>query len=96
MATTGVLPSFWYDNTHRDTHASSTQIINEPDSEEPMEEYVSNENVEHTEAEDEVTYLSLPEYEDFAIETISSESFFLIGANSKYSQSVRVVSRYIT
>ena len=40
--------------------------------------------------------MSLSEDEDFASEVISRESLFLIEANTKYGQAVRVNSRYIT
>ena len=70
--------------------------MNESDREEPMKEEVSNENGEHAEGLDEFTYLLLPRDEDFASELISRENFFLIGANTKYCQAVRVTSRYIT
>ena len=39
--------------------------------------------------------MSLSEDEDFASEVISRESLFLIEANTKYGQAVRVNSRYI-
>ena len=61
-----------------------------------MKEEVSNENGEHAEAQDEVTYLLLSRDEDFAGELIFRENFFLIGANTKYCQAVRVTSRNIT
>ena len=35
-------------------------------------------------------------YEDFASEAISRENLFLIRANTKYGQAVRVNARYIT
>ena len=45
--------------------------MNESGREEPMKEEVSNENSEHSEAQDEVTYLSLSGDDEFASETIS-------------------------
>ena len=52
--------------------------MNESNREEPMKEEVSNENGEHAEAQDKVTYLLLSRDENFASETISKENFFLI------------------
>ena len=69
--------------------------MNESDREEPMKEEVGNENGEHAEAQDKVTYFLLSRDEDFASETISRENLFLIGANTKYGRTVRVSSRYI-
>ena len=82
MAKIGTLPSFCYDNTHRDAHVSLTQTMNKSDREEPMKEEVSNENGEHAEAQDKVTYLLLSRNEDFAGKTISRENFFLIGGST--------------
>ena len=48
-----------------------------------MKEEISNENSEHTEAQDEVTYLLLSIDEDCTSELTSRENFFLIGANTK-------------
>ena len=82
MAKIGTLPSFCYDNTHSDAHVSLTQTMNKSDREEPMKEEVSNENGEHAEAQDKVTYLLLSRNEDFAGKTISRENFFLIGGST--------------
>ena len=48
--------------------------MNESNREEPMKKEVSNENSEHAEAQDEVTYLLLSRDENFASETISREN----------------------
>ena len=69
MPKIGTLPSFCYDNTDSDAHVSLTQTINESDRE-PMKEEIINENGEHAEAQDNVTYLLLSRDEDFARETI--------------------------
>ena len=69
--------------------------MNESDREEPMKEEVGNENGDHAEAQDKVTYFLLSRDEDFASETISRENLFLIGANTKYGPAFRVNSRYI-
>ena len=60
-----------------------------------MKEEVSNENGEHAEAWDKATYLLMSRYEDFISKTVSRENFFLIGANTKYGQAVRVNSTNI-
>ena len=70
--------------------------MNESDREEPMKDEVNNENGEHADGLDEFTYLLLSRDEDFASELIFRENFFLIGANTKYCQAVRVTSRCIT
>ena len=56
----------------------------------------SNDNGEHEEAKVEVTLLSLSEDEDFASEVTSRERLFLVEANNKHGQAVRVNSRNIT
>ena len=48
--------------------------MNESDREEAMEEEVSNENSEHAEVEDEVTYSSSSGDEDFPRKTISKKN----------------------
>ena len=85
-----------YDNTHSDPHVSLAQTMNESKREELMKVEVSNENGEHVKAKVEVTYLSLSEDKDFASEVISRESLFLIVANTKYGQTVKINNRYIT
>ena len=87
---------FFYDNTHCGAHVPLLLTMNESDREEPMKEEVNNENGEHAEVLNKVTYLSLSGDKDFASEAISRENFFLIGANTKHDQTVRVNSRYIT
>ena len=52
-------------------------------------------NVNMREEQDEVTYLLLSRDEEFASELISRENFFLIRANTKYCQVVRVTGRNI-
>ena len=69
--------------------------MNESDREKPMKEEVSNENGEHAEAQDKVTYFLLSRDEDFDSKTIFRENLFLIGANTKYGRTVRVSSRCI-
>ena len=81
MARAGTLPCFCCNNTHSDAHLPLTQAMNDSNREEPMEEEVRNDNGEHAEVEDEVTYSSLSEDEDSASETISIENFFLIRAH---------------
>ena len=51
--------------------------MNEYDREEAMKDEVSNENDEHAEAQNEVTYFSLSRYKDFGSKTIPRENFFL-------------------
>ena len=63
-------PTLWY-SAHCDAHASLAQTMNKSSIEKPMKEEVSNENGEHVEVQDEVTYFSLPGDEDFASEPIS-------------------------
>ena len=71
--------------------------MNEFNKEESMQEEVSSKNDgEHAEAKVEVTNLPLSEDEDFATEAIPRENLFLVRANTKYSQVVRVNSRHIT
>ena len=71
--------------------------MNEFNKKESMQEEVSSKNDgEHAEAKVEVTNLPLSEDEDFATEAIPRENLFLIRANTKYSQVVRVNSRHIT
>ena len=96
MTKAGTLPSFCYNNAHSDTHAPLPQAMNEFNREEPVEEGAKNDNGEHAEVEDEVTYSSSSGDEDFASETASRENFFLIGANTKYGRAVRFNTRYIT
>ena len=95
MAKAGTLPSFCYNNTHSDAHVPLPQTMNEFNREEPMEEEAKNDNGEHAEVEDEVTYSSSGN-EDFASETVPTENFFLTGANTKYGRAVRINTRYIT
>ena len=52
-------------------------------------------NVNMREEQDEVTYLLLSRDEEFASELISLENFFLIRANTKYCEVVRVTGRNI-
>ena len=88
MAKLGSQPSFCDDNTHSESHLSLVQAMNESEREETMKEKVSNENGEHEEAQDKVTFLLLSRDEDFVSETISR-------ANTKYCRAFRVNSRYI-
>ena len=88
MAKLGSQPSFCDDNTHNESHLSLAQTMNESEREETMKEKVSNENGEHAEAQDKVTFLLLSRDDDFVSETISR-------ANTKYGRVVRVNSRYV-
>ena len=90
MAKVGTLPSFCYNNTHADAQVPLPQTMNEFNSEKPMDEKAKNDNGEYAEVEDEVTFSLSSGDEDFAGEIVSRENFFLIGANTKYDQTIRV------
>ena len=67
--------------------------MNELNREEPMDEKIDcGDDGEHAEVKTEITYFSLLENKDFASKTISRENLFLLGANSKYRQVVRLKS----